>query len=113
MIMYKFNKKGENEVQPICVTTNSEIILGINNGGDTEATVTLVDDDTQTSSTSAVSDSTNVIPNYRMFRIDTPAERTVKNYTATVSGTDEEEQPYSYTIKIRVVVNGVSYGALN
>lgn len=111
--MYKFNKKGENEVQPICVTTNSEIILGIGNGGDAEATITLVEDDSQTEITNVVSDSTGVIPYYKMYRIDTPAERTVKNYTATVSGTDDDEQPYSYTIKIKVVVSGVSYGALN
>ncbi len=111
--MYKFNKKGENEVQPISVTTNSEIILGITRGGDADATITLVDDDTSAEITNVITDSTGIVPNYKMYRIDTPAERTIKNYTATVSGVDDQEEPYSFTIKIRVVINGVSYGALN
>ncbi len=111
MICYKFNYKGEDTVQTIAVSTSSEIILGIGNGQDTEATITLIDDATSQAAGTSIS-SSGVIPYYGLFKIVTPTEVSVKTYTATVSGTIDEEA-YSHTIKIKVVVNAVSNGTIS
>lgn len=116
MVCYKFDYKeavsGEIPVQAIFVPTGSNIILGIGNNQDTEATITLVDDDTQESAGTVISDSGGVIPYYKLFQIITSAERGVKNYTATVSGTIDETA-YTHTIKIQVIANVVSFGTIS
>lgn len=111
MICYKFNYINETAVQTIAVPTSSEIILGIGNGQDTVATITLIDDDTGEAAGTVIPDPSGIIPYYKLFKIVTPTEVSVKTYTATVSGTIDEEA-YSHTIKVKVIANTLSNGTI-
>lgn len=109
MICYKFNYINETAVQTIAVPTCSDFYIAIGNGHDSEATITLVND--STGETVGTASSSSIMPYYGLFRLTTPTEVATKTYTATVSGTIDE-QAYSHTIKIKVIANGVSVGML-
>ena len=107
MICYKFEYINDTVVQKICVCTNSEIVIAIGNNGDTEATVTLIDDETG----EAAGTSMSGLAYYGLFQMTTQGEPAIKNYTATVSGTIDE-QAYSHTIKISLNINKTSYASI-
>ena len=105
MICYKFKYKGENApVQTITTACSSSILIGIPNDGDTSATITLFEGETEITTTFSMT-------GYKLFKVITPDTAETKTYTATISGT-VDETAYLHTISIKVVSNAVSYGEI-
>lgn len=101
MICYKFKYKGEDApAQMIKTPCGSSIYLGIFLiSGET----VVLSDGVNSTTITATSDG------YLAFSKTTPSTPSVTNYTATITGTVNEES-YTHTIRIKVISSIVSYG---
>ena len=105
MICYKFKYNGEDApAQMITTPCSTTILLGIHNGGDESATFTLFEGETEITTSYTMT-------GYKLFKVVTPDTPETKTYTATISGTVDEES-YTHTISIKVVSNVVSFGEI-
>lgn len=98
MICYKFKYIDETAVQTIKTPCSSSIFLGI----------PIAEGETVTFGSYSTSQGTQ---GYVNINLTTPATPSVKNYTATITGTVDETE-YTHTIHIRVISSIVSYGEI-